>query len=177
VILVERLPAAAKRWIYLLSIAGLLLYVPVDVHAEWSIKDWIVRILHWKTPAPEESALATQVVSLPPIPELLRGLHSRFLNKRLASLDALTQSRDASPLVISNLVQATQDRHAQVAKRASMALSNLCRAGHTDDVIKAFAQGLAVRPEPRLISSDYHFKVLDPSEDERAQIAFNRREP
>jgi hypothetical protein len=48
--------------------------------------------------------------------------------------------------------------------------------GHADDVIKAFAQELARRPEPRLLLSDYHFKVLDPTEDERAQTAFNRQE-
>jgi hypothetical protein len=174
---VEQPPAAAKQWISVLAITGLLLYVPVDVRAEWSIKRWIVRILHWRTPAPEESALAPQVATLPPIPELLRGLHSRSLNKRLASLVALTQSRDASPRVISNLVWATQDHHPQVTERAYMALANLCRAGHADDVVKAFAQELAVRPEPRLLPSDYQFKILNASEDERAQTAFKSLEP
>jgi hypothetical protein len=184
---VERPPAAAKRWIYLLSIAGWLLYVPMDVHAEWSIikvtkwsatkvTDWIVQILHWRTPAPEESTLAPQVASLPPVADLLRGLHSRFLNMRLAALDALTQSRDASPRVIASLVRATQDHHPQVAERASIALSTLCRAGHTNEVLKAFGQELGMRPEPRLLPSDYHFKILDVAEDERAQLAFNSRE-
>jgi hypothetical protein len=173
---VERPPAAAKRWIYFLSIAGLLLSVPRVVHAEWSLKEWILRILYWRAPTPEESALAPQLVSLPPIPDLLRGMHSRSLAKRLASLDALTQSRDASPRVIATLVRATQDNHPQVSERASLALSSLCRAGHSDEVIKAFAQELGTRPEPRLLLSDYHFKILDPAEEARAQSAFNRHE-
>jgi len=100
-------------------------------------------------------------------------MRSRSLNKRLAALDGLTQSRDASPPVIATLVHATQDRHPQVAERASLALSSLCRAGHTDEVIQAFAQELGMRPEARLISSDYHFKILNTSEDERAQLAFS----
>jgi hypothetical protein len=162
-----------------LIIAGLLLYVPVNAHAEWSlknIKEWIGQLLQWRLPSAEEWALAPQVMSLPPIPDLLRGLRSRSLNKRLASLDALTRSRDTSPRVLAALVRVTQDNHPQVAERASLALSNLCRWGHTDEVIQAFAQELGIRPEPRLLQSDYHFKILDAAEEARAQTTFARRE-
>ena len=157
---------------YFLAIAGALLYIPTIADADWSLRDWVRWLFHWRAPSPEESALAPAVPASPPLSDLLRVLHSRSWAKRLAALDALALSRDTSPPVIAGLIHATQDRHRELSDRAFQALADLCRTGHTAEVMTGFVHELAQRPEPQLVLSDYTFKVLTPEEEHRAQLAF-----
>jgi hypothetical protein len=80
---VERPRAAADRLFRILTLFTLLLSIPVCAHAEWPFQDWLQRFIrYWELPSPTESALAPEIASLPPIPDLLRDLESRSAAKR-----------------------------------------------------------------------------------------------
>ena len=151
---------------------------PGRVLAERSVRGLWMRLFHGQTPAStEESALAPIVPALAGSQHALNSLHSRFPRQRLQAIEAIHQSGDASPRVMEALVKSTQDKNAEVSRRAAETLISLCRSGHEEGVVRAFARAINRPPRivQKVVETGYAFKIPDRAEEERVQDILNNR--
>jgi hypothetical protein len=152
-------------------------FFPARSLAEQTIRALWTRLFHLPTSAStEESALAPVVPVLPSSQNIFRAIHSRYPHKRLEAIEAIRQAGNASPQAIEALVKSTQDKNVNVSRRATETLIGLCRSGHEEGVVWAFAR--ATHQPPRIVQkvvhTGYAFKIPDRAEEQRVQDVLNK---
>jgi hypothetical protein len=142
--------------------------IPSRAQADGFWRDLFLRFFHREPPSSaEESALAPGIGVLPPVQNLLSGLHSPRVKTRLQTIDTISRTGESSPQVLAALAQAAQDAHRDVSRRAVETLAGLCRSGHEEAVVRVLVR--AANRSPRTVHTGYYFKIPDPDEERRVE--------
>jgi hypothetical protein len=160
----------AKGLFFVLALLGFVLIFPTLAGAEFSLKNYWLRLLNNDPASAEESALAPQLPMAPDSREMLHALRSPIPSVRLQAIEALSRSIDLPYPTITALVRATQDTNADVSVQAEAALTGLCRSGHAEQVVRAFRLAWKqAAPTVILERGEYFFKITDPADEKRIE--------
>jgi phosphoheptose isomerase len=75
----------------------------------------------------------------------------------------------------SALVKSTQDKNLDVSRQAAETLIGLCRSGHEEKVVRAFARAISRQPRlvQKIVATGDAFKIPDRAEEQRVQDILN----